>query len=61
MMICTKLVSFPTRERGLKLKFNVIHPRRHMSFPTRERGLKLAHKQDDLLLRCRRSLRGNVD
>lgn len=40
MMICTKLVSFPTRERGLKHQRYAEMVRMHSSFPTRERGLK---------------------
>ena len=40
MMICTKLVSFPTRERGLKPAPSVSIARQGVSFPTRERGLK---------------------
>ena len=45
MMICTKLVSFPTRERGLKLALINHAFYRFWSFPTRERGLKLIRLQ----------------
>lgn len=40
MMICTKLVSFPTRERGLKLPDYIVTILVLQSFPMRERGLK---------------------
>ena len=40
MMICTKLVSFPTRERGLKQYYCPASGLQAPSFPTRERGLK---------------------
>ena len=40
MMICTKLVSFPTRERGLKRRLSPQSSHPSKSFPTRERGLK---------------------
>ena len=39
-MICTKLVSFPTRERGLKQYYCPASGLQAPSFPTRERGLK---------------------
>ena len=42
MMICTKLVLFPTRERGLKPDIGNVINHFFLSFPTRERGLKLS-------------------
>ena len=54
------LLSFPTRERGLKCAKSIPSPASTPSFPTRERGLKfetLADKYGALS----RSPRGNVD
>ena len=60
MMICTKLVSFPTRERGLKPGSPPCHAVEYASFPTRERGLKqVEYDWDECAIS--RSLRGNVD
>lgn len=52
MMICTKLVSFPTRERE-GVKFTAIPSIRNIwSFPTRERGLKLCNGIPGIRILC---------
>ena len=54
------LLSFPTRERGLKFKCVLLFINNIVSFPTRERGLKLPLINAVSDTPCR-SPRGNVD
>ena len=53
-------LSFPVRERGLKLLSHSVNSDRIVSFPVRERGLK-RHVVSELQSHVGRSLCGNVD
>ena len=61
MMICTKLVSFPTRERGLKQSHKPHQPQPVPVVPYAGTWIETAVKPIAEELNCGRSLRGNVD